>query len=171
MLVWQAVGRLTAAAILVVSMWLSSGPDVEPVVQVPSSTVYVHPVPEERVVAPLWVAAPDSARCGMWWQAAQQVGWPADLLSTLDEVMWRESRCLEFVVGNGGYGLVQVQWSVHEGWLSEAGIERDMLLEPLWNLYAGWLLFQRAEASSAFRCGWSPWYPSTPPSVDHWCDF
>lgn len=135
-------------------------------VPVPVTTsVEVRRVPE--VVVPRWVAAPDWARCPEWWLPAQVVGWEPELLPVLDLVMWRESRCLPEVIGTGGYGLLQIQWSVHSGWIREMGFGRDDLLRPSANLAVGRVLWQMAEDSVAFDCGWSPWYMSQPGR--HWC--
>ena len=45
--------------------------------------------PAVRVTPPTTV--PASARCPEWWQLAQEVGWPADEMPTVDRVMHCES--------------------------------------------------------------------------------
>jgi hypothetical protein len=131
-----------------------------------TTSVEVVRVPE--VESPRWLAAPDWARCPEWWLSAQVVGWEPELLPVLDLVMWRESRCLPEVIGNGGYGLLQIQWSVHSDWIEGLGFSRDDMLRPSANLAAGRVLWQMAEDSSSFQCGWSPWYMSQPGR--HWCE-
>lgn len=112
---------------------------------------------------------PDSARCPDWWVVAVGAGWPQDqaLLGTLDWIMWRESRCQPEVIGDGSYGLTQLQWSVHSGWISGLGFDRESLLHPAVNLALAWELFQRVDADETYWCGFSPWYMSEPGR--HWC--
>tara|TARA_R100000329_G_scaffold24273_1_gene22985 strand:- start:311 stop:946 length:636 start_codon:yes stop_codon:yes gene_type:complete len=112
---------------------------------------------------------PSDALCPQWWVVATGAGWPADpaLLKVLDWIMWRESRCLEHVIGNGGYGLTQIQWSVHREWITELGFERDELLNPAVNLAMARHLFLMVDDNAAFECGFSPWYPSEPGRS--WC--
>lgn len=52
---------------------------------------------------------PASASCPQWWAVAQEVGWPADQLPTVDRIMWCESRC-EPTAHNrsGASGLMQL---------------------------------------------------------------
>lgn len=182
---------LVLGAMAVGALWVAPGDDIEyslPI-RVPPVTVYRPPVssstsvPSSSVPAVVtgdvvwvdapppvesrWVAAPAGARCGEWWLAAQVAGWPADLLPVLDWVMWRESRCLPDVVGSGGFGLLQIQWSAHSWWITELGVDRADLLGPMWNLVVGWELWQRLDADPAFLCGWSAWYMSEPGR--HWC--
>ena len=132
-----------------------------------TTSTTVVPASTTTAVAVEWVAAPAGARCPDWWLPAQVAGWEPDLLPVLDWVIWRESRCLPDVVGTGGYGLLQIQWSVHRGWVEPLGFERGDLLEPAVNLAVGRVLWQMAEDDGAFLCGWSPWYMSQPGR--HWC--
>lgn len=113
---------------------------------------------------------PSDALCPQWWVVAVGAGWPADpeLLEVLDWIMWRESRCLDHVIGNGGYGLTQIQWSAHRDWISELGFERDELLNPAVNLAMARHLFLMVDDSSSYACGFSPWYMSEPGRS--WCD-
>jgi len=41
------------------------------------------------------------------------------------------------VVGNGGYGLMQIQWSVWGDMISAHGFERDDLFDPSVNINVG----------------------------------
>ena len=36
----------------------------------------------------------EHALCPQWWQTAYLVGWPLEELPHLDDIIWRESRCL-----------------------------------------------------------------------------
>ena len=94
---------------------------------------------------------------------------PADpaLLEVLDWIMWRELAA-QHVIGNGGYGLTQIQWSAHREWISELGFERDELLNPAVNLAMARHLFLMVDDNSAFDCGFSPWYMSQPGRS--WCE-
>lgn len=94
-----------------------------------------------------------------WWPIAVNAGWPVDLLPTLDIVMHKESRGLPDVIGQGSWGLLQLQWSAHKGWMAEHGVtDREQLLDPPLNLHLGWILYQ--QAADWYGCGWQPWYMS-----------
>lgn len=108
--------------------------------------------------------------CSEWYVTAEAVGWPREMLPIVGEIMWRESRCMPDVIGNGGYGLLQLQWSVQKPWITDLGFSRESLLQPAANLALGWELYQRASNDDAFRCGLSPWYMSTPTRLNHWCE-
>jgi len=144
---------------------------------VTTTTTTVAEVPTTRVTRPkpatttttTWV--PDDALCGEWWVVASAVGWPKPIIEqALDELMWRESRCLPDAIGDGSDGLTQIQWSVHRDWITDLGYTRDDMSHPSVNLAVAWHLYQMTDEHDAFRCGLSPWYPSTPPDVDHWCE-
>lgn len=113
---------------------------------------------------------PDDARCPQWWVVATGAGWPEDraVLEVLDWIVWRESRCQPDAVGDGSYGLTQIQWSVHSDWIVELGFERDELLEPAANLALAYQLYRIVDEDPTYRCGFSPWYMSEPGR--HWCD-
>lgn len=137
---------------------------------VPTSAVPVSTTAEVvRVTTTTTTLVPGTARCPEWWTVAVGAGWPADpaILTTLDWIMWRESRCLPDVIGDGSYGLTQLQWSVHGEWIGELGFTRDDLLEPAANLALAKVLFDRADDDPAFLCGFSPWHMSQPGK--HWC--
>ena len=113
---------------------------------------------------------PADARCPEWWVVAIGAGWPEDraVLEVLDWIIWAESRCQPDAIGDGSYGLTQIQWSVHDDWIVELGFERDELLEPATNLALAYQLYRTVDQDSAYRCGFSPWYMSQPGR--HWCD-
>ena len=150
---------------------------ITPTTSVTTTTTMVAEVPTTPVerrkpattTTTTWV--PHDALCGEWWVVARAAGWPDHIIEqALDELMWRESRCQPDVIGDGSDGLTQIQWSVHRDWIIELGFTREDLSHPSVNLTLAWHLFQIAENHDAFRCGLSPWYPSTPPDVDHWCE-
>lgn len=83
---------------------------------------------------------PDWARCAEHWSAARQAGWTEDQMSTLDYIMFRESRCNAGALNRYGCkGLLQLcNWSC-DGSCREA----------LPNLKKGHDLF--------LQSGWHPW--------------
>ena len=91
------------------------------------------------------VAYAEGEPCGQWWHLAQDVGWPAEQMSTVAYVMHRESRCNPDAYnsqscggGNHAIGLMQLC-----GW---GGRE---LFDPETNLRKALELWQRS--------GWRPW--------------
>ena len=155
-----------------------AAPPVAPVVS--SSTVVVleeppvQPAPAEppqpiRSLEVGW-SVPADAYCPEWWVPASAAGWEPRLLPVLDEIIWRESRCLPGAVSStNDYGLLQLNWSAHGDGYERAGLSRDDLLDPVLNLALGWDMFVAHEEASEFWCGFSPWYMSVPDRVDHWC--
>lgn len=140
---------------------------------VPSSTVPVPVVTSVQVVhvdVTTSTLVPSTARCPEWWVVAIGAGWDHDLptLLTLDWIMWRESRCQPDAVGDGSYGLTQLQWSVHSRWIRAQGFSRDDLLNPAVNLALAKQLFDMLEDDPAYICGFSAWYMSQP--GEHWCE-
>jgi len=155
-----------------------AAPPVAPVVS--SSTVVVleeppvQPAPETPVrqleLEPVGWSVPADAYCPEWWVPASAAGWEPRLLPVLDEIIWRESRCLPGAVSStNDYGLLQLNWSAHGDGYERAGLSRDDLLDPVLNLALGWDMFVAHEEASEFWCGFSPWYMSVPDRVDHWC--
>lgn len=105
------------------------------------------------------ISVADGAKCPEWWGTASQMGWPADLLPILDEVMWRESRCQPDATNGADHGLVQVNWSTWRTLVQQWKFEKPDLYVPAVNLFIGLLIYQAAEASG-YRCPWSPWSSS-----------
>ena len=62
------------------------------------------PVQSVRIISGI-----DKARYPEWWPVALDAGWPTHLLPTLDLVIHKESRGLPDVVGQGSWGLTQIQ--------------------------------------------------------------
>lgn len=105
-------------------------------------------------------AAADGALCPEWWDTALAMGWPDDLLPTLDRVMWNESRCQPDAISiTNDYGLLQINWATWSHMVRDLGYTKDALLVPAVNLLVGRLVFQIA-ADAGYRCGFSPWYMS-----------
>lgn len=78
--------------------------------------------------------------------------WPDDLEDKALDIAWRESK---FQPGayNGWccYGLFQIHWGAHKGWLATLGIDSTSdLLDARRNTEVAYLIYQRAG-------GWGPW--------------
>ena len=103
-------------------------------------------------------------KCDEWFPLAVEVGWDIDRLEKLGRIMWAESRCLPDVRGAGSYGLAQMQYSAHKGWmLSDFGItDREELYDPTLNLLTALWLAEYAEQH--YGCWAQPWYMS-----GEWC--
>lgn len=101
------------------------------------------------------------AKCPQWWPLATSVGWRADLLPKLDQIMYRESRCDLYAINRkdpnrGSWGLMQVNgfWVKY---LSSRGILvrlRD-LQDPEQNLRSALAIYNYADARHGN--GWGPW--------------
>ena len=123
------------------------------------STTHVQAVPSTSVVTVL-----DHARCPEWWPFAA-IYFDEDELPTVDRIMWNESRCLPDVIGDGSYGLMQIQWSVWGDPINAHGFTHDDLLDPSVNIMWGYLIAHDAE-----RIGWCTWQPWHGFSGDYGCD-
>lgn len=155
-----------------------------PAVPTTSSTVVVavetsaQPVPETPIrqmeatstTSAVGWSVPAEAYCPEWWVPATAAGWEPRLLPVLDEIVWRESRCLPDAISpTNDYGLLQLNWSAHGDRFERAGLSRGDLLDPVLNLALGWDMYVLHDEASEFWCGFSPWYRSVPDRVDHWC--
>ena len=79
----------------------------------------------------------------------------ADELPIVDEIMWRESRCLPDVVSKSDdLGLMQINWPIWADTINSQGFYRDDLFNPAVNLQWAWLIANEAE-----RLGWCRWQP------------
>ncbi len=102
-------------------------------------------------------------RCEQWWDTALSVGWEESELLQLGAIMYAESRCIPDAISpTSDYGLAQINWTAHGARLSEKGLTRQDLLDPVINL-------REAKAIAdfgllAFGCQWQPWYMS-----GSWC--
>ena len=112
---------------------------------------------------------PPEAKCGQWWSTARSVGFDDQLLLTLDNVMFRESRCDASQINtsdpNGGsVGLVQVNrfWCLPSkyypnGYLQSVNVLStcDELFDPAINLRSAIALINYS--TSAGYCEWQQW--------------
>ena len=77
--------------------------------------------------------------------------WPDELEDRALEIAYRESRFDPRAKNYCCYGLFQMYWSVHRGWLADLGITSDQqLYDPRTNARAALALYQRSG-------GWGPW--------------
>jgi soluble lytic murein transglycosylase-like protein len=133
-----------------------------PTTTVPATTVATTTTTTTTTVLPIiYPPAPTGALCPEWWTLAQQAGWTYEQLeAALDQIIWRESRCLPEVRSKtSDTGLTQIN-DIHLDMLEQAGISADMLTDPLWNLIAARLVADQAE-----QYGWKwtqPWSATYP---------
>lgn len=77
--------------------------------------------------------------------------WPDDLEDEAVRIARRESNLQPTARNFCCYGLFQIYYSVHKGWLSGIGVtSADQLFDPRVNAVAGYTLYQRSG-------GWGPW--------------
>jgi hypothetical protein len=103
---------------------------------------------------------PIDARCGEWAPTARSVGWPEERLHILlDDIMWKESRCLPDVHNSHrDRGLLQVNISAHSRLLRDLNVDPDDLYDAKTNLDVG---LQIAELADRYYGRWcQPWDPS-----------
>ena len=102
-------------------------------------------------------------RCEQWWDTALSVGWEESELLQLGAIMYAESRCTPDAISpTSDYGLAQINWAAHGARLSEKGLTRQDLLDPVINLREAKAISEFGER--AFGCKWHPWYMS-----GSWC--
>jgi hypothetical protein len=83
-------------------------------------------------------------------QIIRQV-WPDDLEDRAVRIATRESNLQPGVRNACCFGLFQIHWTVHRGWLADYGItSSSQLFDPRTNAEAAYALYQRAG-------GWGPW--------------
>ncbi len=106
--------------------------------------------------APPTTAAPPAPPAA-WSASADQVQtiirdvWPDELEDRALEIARRESKYRPTAKNNCCYGVFQIYWSVHRGWLADLGItSAEQLFDPTLNARAALTLYQRAG-------GWGPW--------------
>ena len=123
-----------------------------------STTVAANARPFTTVPATSTSSIPPSAKCPEWWAFAA-IYFDADELATVDEIIWRESRCQPDAISRTkDYGLMQINWAVWGDTINAHGFTHDDLLDPSVNIMWGFLIAHEAE-----RIGWctfQPWYMS-----------
>lgn len=115
------------------------------------------------------VPIPPAARCPMWWSLAAAEGFTSDEMSTLDRIMFRESRCDPSQTNlhdpnTGSFGLTQINgfWCLPSryypnGYLQTVGVLSSCsdLYEAQTNLRAAFALV--AYSRSVGIDQWSQW--------------
>jgi len=132
-----------------------------------SSIPELAPAPKStrKIVATTTTVALPEGKCSEWYPQALEAGWEVDQLTKVGRIAYSESRCQHDIANKTySYGLMQIEWSAHEGWLeSEFGItDREELYDPVVNFEVSKWLFDYADEH--YGCGWQPWYMS-----GNWC--
>lgn len=82
--------------------------------------------------------------------------WPDELENWAVKIAYRESRLTPGVRNSCCFGLFQIYWTVHRGWLADMGItSADQLFDARTNAEAALALYYRAE--QAYGNGRQPW--------------
>ena len=77
--------------------------------------------------------------------------WPDELEDEAIRIATRESNLIPTVRNSCCFGLFQLYWNVHKGWMTEAGVtSSDQLFDPTVNAYLAYAMYLRAG-------GWGPW--------------
>ncbi len=77
--------------------------------------------------------------------------WPDDQEEKALQIAWRESNYIPTVRNYCCFGLFQIYYNVHKGWLAAIGVtSADKLYDPRVNATAAYALYLRAG-------GWGPW--------------
>lgn len=136
------------------------------------------PVPTTTIAAPVETTSttttstlpiPPAARCPMWWSLAVEQGFTLDDMSTLDRILFRESRCDPSQTNlqdpnTGSFGLTQVNgfWCLPSryypnGYLQTVGVLSSCadLYEPQTNLRAAFALVEYSRSVGIDQ--WSQW--------------
>lgn len=88
-------------------------------------------------------------KCGEYHDLAIQVGWPEEEWPQLQQVIWRESRCVTDAWNGADSGLTQIN-HIHSEWLSQMGWSHPQdMFNPEYNLTFALRLWQSS--------GWKPW--------------
>lgn len=94
-------------------------------------------------------AAPPAAPADV--EAIIRSVWPDEIEERALEIAWRESTYVPTARNSCCYGLFQIYWNVHKGWLDDLGITSvDQLYDPATNARAAYALYERAG-------GFGPW--------------
>lgn len=164
---------LAAAALVAFIWWLPIEPEYEmagpiPIIPITAATTSTTTT-TTTVPKPVTTTAPvirvdtttttlpgfETARCPQWWPLALEVGWPANRLEVLDDIMYDESRCTDVVSDTGDYGLLQINRRTWKSYYESFGHEWETIRVPVLNLWTGLQI-----AEKAIEAGWrwcSPW--------------
>jgi len=118
-----------------------------------------HPRSPVSVLTP-----PAGSLCPQFWGLGVLAGFTVEEMVTVDELMWRESRCQPAAwnkedPGTGSRGLVQINSSWH-GWLKRQGIPIDRpadLFKPAVNMAAARAIFNYSVTTHGYKHRFSAW--------------
>lgn len=124
----------------------------------PTTTPPTTPAPTTTKPAPTTTTQPPATvpPAKQNWTQAEVIAiirqvWPDDLEDKAIAIAWRESNHKPGVRNYCCFGLFQIYWNVHKGWLASMGItSAEQLYHPQANAYAALVLYNRAG-------GWGPW--------------
>jgi len=150
-----SIEQVQPASSFTVSSVPATSPSDENSVQTSTSEVTV-PATTLPAVSVGW-----NGKCVEWWSTAVRMGWPEELLPTLGQVMWNESRCQSDAhnKGSGDHGLTQINWGYHAQRSAQFGYSRNDLYVPAVNLMIAYDIYLDALETSP-SCGWWPWKAS-----------
>jgi hypothetical protein len=112
----------------------------------PATTAPSRPAPTTTPTLP-----PTSNASAAEVQAIIRAIWPDELEERALEVAWRESNHRPTAKNFCCYGVFQIYWNVHKGWLPSLGITSpEQLYDPTLNTRAALALYERSG-------GWGPW--------------
>ena len=96
-------------------------------------------------------------RCGQWFNAAVEAGWPYDRIKVLlTELVWNESRCLAGVKSRtNDYGLAQINRHAHRNLIPNLGLTFEDLYDPVTNLSVALVIANMSESYDWKWC--DPW--------------
>jgi hypothetical protein len=94
---------------------------------------------------------------GCWIDLARQIGWPEHTLATLEQIIWRESRCNPAAFADrpstldNSRGLLQINaWgTLADNIRRKCGVEPEDLFDPAVNLACGLTYYRQS--------GFRPW--------------
>jgi len=71
--------------------------------------------------------------------------WPDHLEQRAIEIAYRESRYNPYAVNSCCYGVFQINYNAHKGWLPQIGVtSAAQLFDPRVNVYAAYVIYQRS---------------------------
>ena len=140
------------------------------VIVVNNASVSAAPLADGVETLPV-VKVPKNARCGALWPTAVEAGWSPKDLTTLDYIMYRESKCNTKAFNGddpmgGSVGLTQINmfWckpnsSRKVGFLQSEKVLKmcTELFDPETNLKAALTIFQYGESRYGKGNGFGPW--------------
>lgn len=119
---------------------------------------------ESGVVRIFSMPALPPGRCWQFFYVALDAGWTKQQWTTLDYVIWRESRCQPEACSIPDrpkqrkcrdWGLTQINDHSWKRTVRSMGLEMEMLIDPFWNLWFAKWLFDYSQLRN--DCGWQPW--------------